>query len=256
MCIERIEIVRFFENDREPNKDIVITEIPFTIYINNEEFITLTTIPRDLKELTFGFLKTEGIIETPNDIEFFSINPKDFTVRLSIPSFVKDLKKTKRIVGSGCGSSLSFYYEKDLEKFSPMSFDFFISPSKIIELMTEFQKKSDLFRLTGGAHAASIANSKHILYFSEDIGRHNAVDKVIGMMVLEKLDSSFAILLTTGRVSSEILRKLIYARIPVIISHSAPTLLSVKQARRANITLIGFARGRKFNVYSGVERIK
>ncbi len=256
MCVEEVEIAKFHEGSKEYLRDPVITEIPFTIYINNKEFVTLTTIPKDLKELTLGFLKTEGIIDTPSDIELFSLNAKEFTVRVSIPGLFERRSETKRIIGSGCGTSISFYYEKDLNRFSSFPFDFSISSYKVIELMTEFQKKSKFFNLTGGTHAAAISNLEDILFFSEDIGRHNAVDKVIGMTMSKDINSSSKILLTTGRVSGEILRKLIYAKIPIIISRSAPTLLAIRQAQKLNITLIGFARGRRFNVYSGLERIK
>ncbi len=255
MCTERIRIERFYKTNRETVEDIVIQEVPFTLYINNKEFITLTTIPQHLKELTIGFLFTEGFIERLSDIEFISINSREFTARLSIPS-LSQFPENKRVITSGCGSSISFYREWDLRRAKIFTEGFKIPSTKVITLMKEFQKRADLFISTGGVHAAAIADLSGIRYYCEDIGRHNAVDKVIGMKVLARAEFSPNILLVTGRVSSEILRKAIISRIPMIISRSAPTLLSVRGAEKIGLTLIGFARGERFNVYSGGIRIE
>ncbi len=252
MCIEKYDITKVSKYGFKDVKDDIIVEIPFTIYINNKEFLTLTTIPQFLKELAYGFLFSEGIIKSLDDIESFSINEKDFTARFYIstePSF------NHRVLGSGCGSGIVFYKESNffLHRFSD---NYTISPSQVIFLMKTFQRKADMFIKTGGVHAASIATSSEIIYFAEDIGRHNAIDKVIGMMLMDKNPLRPYILLTTGRISSEILKKAISTHIPIVISRAAPTSLSVKQARRVGMTLVGFARGERFNIYTGRRRIE
>lgn len=254
MCTERVKIERFHKTEKETVEDVVIQEIPFTLYINNKEFVTLTTIPQYLRELTVGFLFTEGFIERLNDIKFLSINSKEFTARLSIPSLSR-FPENKRLVTSGCGSSMSFYREWDLKRIKVFTDNFKIPSTKVITLMKEFQKMADLFVSTGGVHGAAISDLSGIKYYCEDIGRHNAVDKVIGMMMLNGRNFFPKILLVTGRVSSEILKKAIASGIPVIISRSAPTLLSIRGAEKVNLTLLGFVRGERFNVYSGNERI-
>jgi len=111
-----------------------------------------------------------------------------------------------------------------------------------------------VFTLTGGVHAAAISDGKNILFFSEDIGRHNAVDKVIGKTFLNGINFSITILLSSGRISLEIVKKAITAGIPVVLSRSAPTSLAIQTASVKNLTLIGFLRGKRFNIYSGYER--
>jgi len=123
------------------------------------------------------------------------------------------------------------------------------------EVLIKFSKSSELFTETGGVHSAAISDGKEILVFREDIGRHNAVDKVIGSLVLAGITLSDKILLTSGRISSEIITKVIYAGVPVIISKSAPTQKAIEYAIKENITLIGFARGNSFNIYSNSHRI-
>ena len=122
-------------------------------------------------------------------------------------------------------------------------------------MMNHFQKESGKYLNTGCTHSAAIAGSESIIVFREDIGRHNAVDKVIGDRLINHDSLEGAILLSSGRISSEIVLKVQRGRIPVIISISAPTDRAIIKCREANITLVGFARGRRMNVYSGERRI-
>lgn len=130
-----------------------------------------------------------------------------------------------------------------------------ISPQEIAFLMKEFNNKSELFRETGGVHSCAICSRDEMIFFSEDIGRHNAIDKVIGKSIMSDRGFKDKILLTTGRISSEIILKTARSGIPIIVSHSAPTEFAVKIARELNITMIGFARGDRMNVYSGEGRV-
>ncbi len=124
--------------------------------------------------------------------------------------------------------------------------------------MKEFQSISEIFNLTGGVHSSALVHEEKIIAFMEDIGRHNAIDKVIGCMLINnhtKSEFSNKILLTSGRISSEILNKIIMSKIPVVISRSAPTDRAIEICRQKNITLVGFARANKMNIYSGNNRI-
>jgi FdhD protein len=121
--------------------------------------------------------------------------------------------------------------------------------------MQELDRRSELHRRTGGVHAAALASPSGILVFREDIGRHNAVDKAVGAWLGREGGFADKILLCSGRLSSEILSKALRCRIPVLVSRSAPTDRGVALARRFNLTLVGFARGRRLNIYSGAERI-
>jgi hypothetical protein len=130
-----------------------------------------------------------------------------------------------------------------------------VSAGHICMLMEEFRRHSQLHRQTGGVHAAALADREKLLVFREDIGRHNAVDKVIGALLRQGDKYSDKLLLTSGRLSSEILHKTAACAVPIVVSRSAPTDRSVALARDRNITLIGFARGRRMNIYSGEGRI-
>ncbi len=121
--------------------------------------------------------------------------------------------------------------------------------------MKEFQRRSDLYRTTGGVHSAALCDSEKILVFSEDVGRHNAVDKIFGRCLLEDIPTDDRMVVTSGRISSEILLKVARRRIPLIASKSAPTDLGVKLANDLGITLLGFVRGKRMNVYANRWRI-
>ena len=117
------------------------------------------------------------------------------------------------------------------------------------------QEKAELFRITGGIHSAALCTPEGVVYFCEDIGRHNAVDKIIGLCLKNSVTIEDKILVTSGRISSEILVKTAKLGIPILISRAAPTTLSIELADKLGITLIGFVRGRRFNVYCHTDRV-
>ena len=119
----------------------------------------------------------------------------------------------------------------------------------------EFGRASSLYRLTGGVHACGIADTESLLFTAEDVGRHNAFDKVAGMAVQRKLDLSDKIALTSGRVSAEIIGKAVAHGVPILASSSAPTAMGVEWARRFGLTVVGFLRGRRMNIYTGYQRV-
>jgi FdhD protein len=162
----------------------------------------------------------------------------------------------KRIYTSGCGKGILYHNPVDLIQKIKLPLNFTISPEKILALMKKFQKSSLEFKKTGGVHSAALCNEKEILIFKDDIGRHNAVDKVIGEGIISEIDFTDKIILTSGRISSEILLKTNRCKIQIVASFSAPTDQSVRIARELNITLAGFVRGNRMNIYSGEERIK
>ncbi|MDP2960581.1 MAG: formate dehydrogenase accessory sulfurtransferase FdhD, partial [candidate division Zixibacteria bacterium] len=122
-------------------------------------------------------------------------------------------------------------------------------------LMNEFEVKSSVFKSTGGTHSAALADKEKILLFKEDIGRHNAVDKILGESLIENIPWQDKLLISSGRVSSDILLKAGRAKINLIISRSAPTSLALELAQRLGITVIGFARGKRMNIYTYPMRV-
>ena len=161
----------------------------------------------------------------------------------------------KRVLTTGCGRGMAFYSYADLDRKKKVLSDLRVAPADVLALSKGFQGASELYRSTHGVHSAALCDARKILVFAEDIGRHNAVDKVIGRCLLDGLDLTDRILVTSGRISSEILFKAAGCGIPVLISKSAPTDMGVDLARELGITLIGFVRGGGMNVYAGEQRI-
>lgn len=125
----------------------------------------------------------------------------------------------------------------------------------ILNLSNKLNENSQLFKETGGVHSCALCSEEEIIMFHEDVGRHNALDKIVGEAFLKEIPFEDKILITSGRISSEMIIKTAKQRIPIIVSRSAPTELSVGIAKELGITLIGFARGRRMNIYQGEERI-
>ncbi len=248
------QIIRFKNGNKTVTEDIIVTETNFNISVQCEVVGTITCSPSHTKELTAGYLVTSGIVSNNNKLlhlEYIEAKKK-FDVSLENNNILKEKEfSVFKPLGCGAGDSLFVKLEKEQENMPQIS----IRQSEISDLMKEFNKTSDLFRETGGVHSAALSLPSGIVVFMEDIGRHNAVDKVIGALYLNKQNLSDKILLTSGRISSEIVIKSINAGIQIIISRSAPTIKAIELAERSNICIIGFARADNFNIYSCFEKV-
>lgn len=253
--IKKYNIIRIKGEEILQEEDIVILEYPFTIFLNDEEIVTLLCSPSALKSLAVGFLYSEDFIESFSDIQNMRIDKDKGMVYV----YLRDVNRFserfrgKRTITSGCGKGTVFYNVLDSFKSKKVEKQLPIEISSIKELVKDFNKKSQLFVKTGGVHSCALCSIQEILIFQEDIGRHNALDKVFGKALMDDISTRDKIILTSGRISSEILIKAAKRQIPVIVSRSAPTSLSVEMANKLNITLIGFARGGKMNIYSNLS---
>ncbi|NLZ39334.1 MAG: formate dehydrogenase accessory sulfurtransferase FdhD [Firmicutes bacterium] len=237
-------------------EDPVIREVPLTIYLNGREFVTLLYTPEMPEMLAIGFLRSEGLIKDAADI--ISLRFDEEQSFIFVETKGGDLVEKlygKRTITSGCGKGTVFYSVLDALKSNPVQSDFSLTSEQVMQLMKKLQEKAILFKQTGGIHSAALCSDEDILYFCEDIGRHNAVDKLVGMCLKDKIEITDKVLATSGRVSSEILVKTAKLGIPVLISRAAPTTLSIELAEKLGITLVGFVRGRRFNIYANHERI-
>lgn len=250
--IKNIDILRVKGEEIIEEDDIIIIEYPFTIFVDDKELITLLCSPSSLEELTIGFLHSEGFIEEYSDIKKIHIDKDNGIayVNLKTRSHLREKLQGKRTITSGCGKGTLFYNVLDSFKSKKIEKPIDIKIEEIKSLVREFNHKSELFLNTGGVHSCALCTKFDIIIFEEDIGRHNALDKILGKALKDNLDLSDKIVLTSGRISSEMLIKVAKRGIPVIVSRSAPTSLSVELARELNITVVGFARGEKMNIYS------
>ena len=148
------------------------------------------------------------------------------------------------------------FYFKNTAYYPDSMMDVYISEDKIFTLMRKFKRKSQLFKDTGGVHSAALCKQEEIILFAEDIGRHNALDKIIGESLQEGIPLEDKIILSSGRMTSEIVTKLAKQRTPILISKAAPTDLGIQIAQEIGMTLVGFVRGKRMNIYSHNWRIK
>ncbi len=255
--VEKITIWRLTEESRSSIEDVVAREFPLTIILNNQELVTLLCSPTDLRYLAIGFLFSEGLLSSKDEIKKVAIDEQRGVVRVETKgdnALASELV-FKRFITSGCGRGASFYSAADVQNQEKVESRTQISAHEVLSLVREFQHRSQVYRATGGVHSAALCDTKSILVFNEDIGRHNAIDKIFGECILKDIPTEERIVITSGRISSEILLKVAKRNVPILISKSAPTDLGVKLANDLGITLIGFVRGKRMNAYTNDWRI-
>lgn len=250
-------VVQIIEKERTEKDDVVAREFALTIVLNGQELVTMLCSPTQLKYLALGFLASEGLIRNKEDIKKVLLNERRGAVRVETKGelAIDGEMIFKRAITSGCGKGTAFYSVADTLYQVPVESKIEISAQTLFSLMKEFQHNSGVFKLTGGVHSAALCDKDDILIFSEDIGRHNAVDKILGQCFWEGIPTEDRIVLTSGRISSEILSKMAKRGIPIVVSRSAPTDLAIRTAESLGITLIGFVRGKRMNIYANDWRI-
>jgi FdhD protein len=254
--MENLQVTIIDHGEKKSAKLPVSEEVPLTIEANGRELATLLCSPEHLKNLMTGFLFTNGLIQNLSQQKLLTIDTERWKagVKIEGDGFADDLV-FKRIYTSGCGKGVIFHNPLDLINRVKIVSDFNIESEIIREFMKTFQKQSQEHQLTHGIHSAALASRNEILIFRDDIGRHNAIDKVIGEALYTNVGFMDTILLTSGRISSEILSKALRCRMPVLAAIGAPTNQAVKLARQVGLTIVGLVKGAKMFVYSGEERI-
>jgi FdhD protein len=255
--VEKVNIYRVTRDSKQAGEDIVVKELPLTILLNGRELVTLLCSPANLKYLAIGFLLSEGLLRSRNDIKSIIDDEQRGIVRIETVTDLhgEEEQVFKRIITPGCGRGAAFYSSADAVGMNEVKSELQVNGDEILELMTQFQHLSETYRSTGGVHSAALCDNKSLNIFSEDIGRHNAIDKIFGQCLWEGISTDNHIILSSGRISSEIVIKIARNNIPVLASKSAPTNTAVKLADLLGITLIGFVRGTRMNVYSHHQRI-
>ena len=238
----------------EPRRDVVAVEEEVKLYINGNIYATLRYLPLQVRELVTGYLLTEGIINDVKDLLEINFSKNDIHVKLCIEDISDRLQRIRSIVTNG-NIKISQQMLKVAQKLRSNPVKFSVeSVFKAIEILNS---RASTFRSSGGTHAAALVNEDNeVVAFSEDVGRHNAIDKVIGEAVIKGFDLSKLLLALTGRLSSEVVIKAARVGIPVVASISAPTSLGIRIAEELGLTLIGFVRGDRFNIYTYPGRIR
>ncbi|MEW6276647.1 MAG: formate dehydrogenase accessory sulfurtransferase FdhD [Bacillota bacterium] len=244
-----IVCVRFADGEWARTPVHVPGEMELTIYVNGQELVTVLCTPTRLNYLVLGFLYAEGIISGPDDVVMMRVCEDEALadVRLKNPGYKLPAQKT---LTSGCGGGATFKTQGER-----VASDLVVTPTEVLSLMKKLQEKMELYRLSGGVHTSALADTKNLLAVAEDIGRHNTLDKIQGECLVRGLSTKDRLLLTTGRVSSEMLLKAAKMQVPVVVSRHSPTGRAVSLARELGIALVGYVRGSRFLVYSHPERL-
>jgi FdhD protein len=249
-----LEVIRVEGEAQRKVQELLTEEVALKLYSGERRIATILCSPSDLEDLVRGFLFSLGVIERAAHLKGLVVNRATWSGFLELdPQLSEDLPVLSGVVGSGCGS----LPPPELRASPPPLSDegLQVPASRISALMAELARRSEVHQRTGGVHSAALADAQGIRIFREDIGRHNAVDKVIGRGLAEGVDFGRCLLLSSGRISSELLYKAVLCRAPVLVSRAAPTDRSVELARSFNLTLAGFARGQRMNLYSAAQRI-
>ena len=225
----------------------VVREQPLTVYVNGERFLTLLCSPFDLEPLVLGYLWMEKVIAGLDEVTGLSVSEVDGRADVTLTRPVT--LPTERILTSGCGGGITFRIDPRL--FPRVRSTLKVKPEALAARLHDLLRDARHYHASRGIHGAALADADRVLLVAEDVGRHNAVDKLKGLALLRGLPTDDRILLSTGRVSSEMLLKAARMRVPLIASRTSPTEMAVALAEQLGITVAGYVRGDGLNLYAG-----
>jgi FdhD protein len=231
-----------------------IVETPVSLTVNAEVWLTFMCTPIDLEAMAVGFLYNEGIIETMEEVVDVRLCEHGDNVDVWLNHAVEQPASWRRT--SGCTGGVTAV---DALARLDVSFEgdqLEVQPETVGHLVEALFNAQALYRETGGVHTSALSDGHEIVLVAEDIGRHNTLDKIAGLCLMKNIQPQTRILLTTGRISSEMLQKAARMNVPILISRTSPSSLSIEMAERYGVTLIGYARRHRFNVYTDPRRIK
>lgn len=254
--ITTLEVVRVRDGEPQPATASVATEVPLTIVVNGVELATLMCTPAEIEPLCVGFLLSSGVIDRADEVLGYRCDTARWEARLQVAQDPDPELLSRRLFTSGCGRGVVYASAVEIAARHPLHSALVIHRDRIAEAMGWMQRASELFRVSGGVHTAALSLDGALPTAAmDDVGRHNAVDKVIGRALMDGVDLSRCALLCSGRTSSDMLHKAKRAGIPISVSRGAPTHQAVLQARAMGLTVVGFARGPNLTVYSHPARI-
>ena len=225
----------------------VVREQPLSVYVNGEKFLTLLCSPMNLDALVVGYLWMEQVIADPREITLLEISPIDGRAEVTLTQPVT--LPTERILTSGCGGGITFRIDHRL--FPRLDSSLRVRPAELGARMKDLFGAAVHYQRSRGIHGAALADRDRLLFVAEDVGRHNAVDKVKGEALLRGVPTDDLVLLSTGRVSSEMLLKAARMGVPLVASRTSPTEMAVALAEQLGITVCGYVRPDGLNLYAG-----
>jgi FdhD protein len=235
----------------------VIAEISLKVVVNGTELVSVLCMNQYQEELALGFLYNEGVINSWSDIENIYFNDKMLAVIINLKEgVIIDRQESLRSITSGCGKCYTYINPLKQSQYKAVESNATYSIKTILDMMNDFVTRSEIFANVGGVHSVLFHTADYEILI-EDIGRHNCFDKITGLMLKEnKLDLfSKGVVFVSGRISSEIMTKIIRMGVPVLVSKSTPTTAAVKLAQQHNVTLLGYVRASGGYIYSYPERL-
>jgi FdhD protein len=249
------QVFRFEKGTIRPTEHEPVQEFPLALIVNGRELATLISSPHDLRFLVAGFLHLQGFVQGLDDFQMFSVCEDFGVANVIIKGEIPE--QLKPAITSGCGTGITFNLQQKMQiketgnrNISPR-----FLPADLFALMDQLAHCAGEYRKSGGIHSAAVGEGRKILLYSEDIGRHNTLDRIAGEALFKGIDLNGKVLLTSGRVSTEMVTKAAMLGISLIASRTSPTDLAVQLAKDAGITLIGYLRASGFNVYTYPESL-
>ncbi|WP_164669238.1 formate dehydrogenase accessory sulfurtransferase FdhD [Virgibacillus doumboii] len=251
----RWQTAKYHHHLKMNEEDEIARESAVTVMINEEQYATIVCTPNNIREMAFGFLASEGIIRSPKQVEKISVDMAKGFVYVDLVGPVEFSERTERWIGSCCGKSREFYLKQDVKTAKTIYSNMMISTQQIYELMKKFERNAEVHGRTGGVHQAALATADELIASYIDIGRHNALDKLYGYILQNRIFLKDKIILFSGRISSEVILKVSKIGAGILIAKSAPTDLALRLADDLQITAIGFVRENSLNVYTHENRV-
>jgi len=257
----QVEIVKLDVPTKTSRKvrDYVAEERPLHLFVNTTYWATILCSPSNLRELAVGHLLSEGILKSTAEIEEVNLKEREnccyvkLKAEVNVENRLKLSRLHARVISSACGSAAPYQYSPKPTK---VKSNLTVKAEVVFNSVNQLNFKAELFRQTGGVHAAAIYKADGSpVALAEDVGRHNAVDKVIGMAALNQTDFSECFLASSGRLSGDIVFKAAKVGLPIVASLAAALDSGIAMAELANLTLAGFVRGKRMNIYTFDKRI-
>ena len=229
-----------------PEQGATVKEFPLVLHVNGREIATLVASPHDLRQLVVGFLRLQGFVTSLADFDMLAICDDHGIANVRIKTEIPE--RLKPVLTSGCGTGITFTLPQSPSVtpgkcFRPVPAD------TIFMLMEQLHHLTEKYSAHGGIHSAAAGDEDGIILHSEDIGRHNTVDRIAGEALLKGIDLAGKILVTSGRISSEMAAKSALLGVSLLASRTSPTDMAARICEQAGITLVGYVRGGSFKVY-------
>jgi len=243
------KIYRYAKGELQAEEGEVVAEFPVPLIVNGREIATLVASPHELNYLVAGFLRLQGFVASPDDFELLSVC-KDFgAANVRIKGELPE--RLKPVLTSGCGTGITFATPQSTHVAPGKKY----TPAQIFSLMNDLARQADRYRSHGGIHSAAVGDGVAMVLYAEDLGRHNTLDRIAGEALLKGIDLSGMMLVTSGRISTEMAAKAALLGIALIASRTSPTDMAVKLCDESGVTLIGYLRAGQFQVYSHPQRL-